>query len=183
MRLTRRARWAGSAPRGPDARVRCGASRLFGTTPVDEILAWLDEQDARGLRHASLASHRAYALAMAGRFDEARALAADNRQALAERGAKVLVALMTAHNATDIELFAGDAAAAARFAEEGCRLLEEVGDRGWLCTACAKLGQAYERLGRLDEAEAQAARSAELGTPEDIAKSSSGARCARRCSP
>jgi hypothetical protein len=146
-----------------------GASRLFGATPVDEILAWLDEQDARGLRHASLASHRAYALAMAGRFDEARVLAADNRQALAERGAKVLVALMTAHNATDIELFAGDAAAAARFAEEGCRLLEEVGDRGWLCTACAKLGQAYERLGRLDEAEAQAARSAELGTPEDIA--------------
>ena len=48
-------------------------------------------------------------------------------------------------------------------------LLEEVGDRGWLCTACAKLGYTYYRLGRLDEADAQAVRSAEMGTPDDVA--------------
>ena len=146
-----------------------GASRLYGSTPLRELLAWAEDLDARGLRHPSLASHRAQALAMTGRIDEARALALENRRELSERGAKVPLALMTATLATDIEFLAGDDRAAAAFGEEGCRLLEEVGDRGWLCTACAKLGYTYYRLGRLDEADAQAARSAEMGTPDDVA--------------
>ena len=146
-----------------------GASRLYGSMPVRELLAWADELDARGVRHPSLAIQRAQALAMAGRTDEARALALEHRRELQERGAKVPLALMTASLASDIEFLAGDDAAAAAFGEEGCRLLEEVGDRGWLCTACAKLGYTYYRLGRLDDAEAQAARSAELGAPDDVA--------------
>ena len=81
--------------------------------------------------------------------------------------------------ATDIELFAGDGEGGRGFAEEGCRLLEEVGDRGWLCTACAKLGDAYYRLGRLDEAEAQAARSADLGAPDDVANETQWREVAR----
>ena len=98
---------------------------------------------------------------MSGRVDEARAIAFENRRELSERGAKVPLALMTATLASDIEFFAGDDTAAAAFGEEGCRMLEEVGDRGWLCTACAKLGYTYYRLGRLDEADAQAGRSAD----------------------
>ncbi len=146
-----------------------GASRLYGSTRLRELLAWAEDLDARGLRHPSLGSHRAQALAMAGRIDEARALALENRRELSERGAKVPFALMTATLASDIEFLAGDDRAAAAFGEEGCRLLEEVGDRGWLCTACAKLGYTYYRLGRLDEADAQAARSAEMGAPDDVA--------------
>ena len=148
---------------------RAGTGRLFGSTPIQDLLAWTEELGARGVWHPALASIRAQALATAGRIDEARALAAENRRELGERGAKVPLALMTAHLATDIEFFAGDDSAAAAFAEEGCRLLEEVGDRGWLCTACAKLGYAYYRLGRLDEADAQATRSAEMGAPDDVA--------------
>ena len=124
---------------------------------------------ARGVWHPEPRIHRAQALATTGRVDEARALAAENRRELSERGAKVSLALMTANLATDIEFLAGDDSAAAAYAEEGCRLLEEVGDRGWLCTACAKLGYTYYRLGRLDEADAQAARSAEMGAPDDVA--------------
>ena len=144
-----------------------GSSRLFGSTPIKEVLAWCDEQEVRGLRHGSLAGNRAFALAYAGRFDEARTIVANVRREFAERGADVIFALMTSV-AAEIEQAASDWQAAARFGEEGCRLLEEVGDRGWLCTCYAKLGEAYYELGSLDEAEDAAARSAELGTPDDV---------------
>jgi tetratricopeptide (TPR) repeat protein len=133
-----------------------------------EVLAWLDEQEARGLRHVSLRAHRAMALACLGRFDEARAIQAGLRVELEDRGARIGLALMTGHQAVDIELFAGDPAAAAMFGEEGCRMLEELGERTWLSTAVAKLGECYYRLGRLDEAEAEALRAAELGASDDV---------------
>ena len=47
------------------------AARLFGSTPVPDLLVWLDEQQARGLRHGGLRAHRAMALACLGRFEEA----------------------------------------------------------------------------------------------------------------
>jgi tetratricopeptide (TPR) repeat protein len=145
-----------------------GAGRLFGTTPVPDLVAWIDEQEARGVRHTSLRGHRAAALAMLGRFDEARELLNTLRTELAERGAKVPLALMTGHAAVDLELMAGDAQAAAGFGEEGCRLLEEIGERSWLSTVLGKLAEAYLLLGRLEEAEAQAARGCELGASDDF---------------
>src|SRR5439155_1398522 len=51
-----------------------GAARYFGSTPISDLLAWLDEQESRGLHHAANRLHRAGALAMLGRTDEARAL-------------------------------------------------------------------------------------------------------------
>lgn len=56
-----------------------------------------------------------------------------------------------------------------RALEEGCRLLEEAGDRGYLSTACAILAEAYYELGRLDDAYAQTLRSEELGASDDLA--------------
>jgi ATP/maltotriose-dependent transcriptional regulator MalT len=76
---------------------------------------------------------------------------------------------MTAHGASEIEYLAGDPAAGARLGEKGCRLLEEAGDRGWLATGLAKLGECYLDLGRLDEADECADRSAELGASDDVA--------------
>ncbi len=61
---------------------------------------------------------------MLGRFEEARTILSDLRAELANRGATIPLALATAHGCVELELLAGDPAAAVEFAEEGCRLLE-----------------------------------------------------------
>ncbi len=64
------------------------AGRFLGTTPVSELLAWLDENEPRAGRDHFLRAYRAGALAMLGRFDEARAILAEARAELAERGGR-----------------------------------------------------------------------------------------------
>ena len=123
---------------GPDAGVRAGllpcsacgpptawsvvsraGGRFFGTTPVSELLAWLDENEPRAGRDHLLGVYRAGALAMLGSFDEARAILADARAELAERGGGVLLAANTAFFAVWVELWAGDPAAAATLGQPG----------------------------------------------------------------
>jgi class 3 adenylate cyclase/tetratricopeptide (TPR) repeat protein len=142
-------------------------ARLFGPTQVSELLAWLDEQEARVVRDQWLRTARARALAMLGSFDEARALLAEVRAELAERGGRILLALTTCQESVDVELLADDPAAAAELGEEGCSLLDELGEQSMLSTAAGKLAQALYALDRLEEAEAWAARAAELGASDD----------------
>ena len=111
------------------ARASC---RFFGTTPVSELLAWLDENEPRAGRDQFLRAYRAMALAMLGRFDEARAILAEARAEQAERGGGILLANLTAFESVWVELLAGDPAAAAEFGAEGCRLHEELGDESFL---------------------------------------------------
>jgi class 3 adenylate cyclase len=146
-----------------------GASRLFGSTPVSELLAWLDEQEKEQLGglHRSLLLQRAQALAMVGRFTDARAILADLRAKSADQGSTITLALATGHSSVSVELLAGDPAAAAEFATEGCLLLERAGDKSWLSTSVGMLAQALYELGRFDEANASAARAAELGASDD----------------
>jgi class 3 adenylate cyclase/tetratricopeptide (TPR) repeat protein len=143
------------------------AMRFFGTTPVSEVLAWLDEQGERGARNPNLRGYRATALAMLGRFDEARALLAEVRAELADRGGGIWLAALTGQSSVDVELLADDPAAAAEFGEEGCALLDELGERSILSTAAGRLAQALYALDRLDEADAWAGRAAELGASDD----------------
>ena len=138
--------------------------RYFGTTPVSELLAWLDEQEERGGRDIPLRMYRGRALAMIGRFDEARTLLAQVRAELADRGGARLLATATCRGSFDVELLAGDPAAAAEFGEEGCKLYEELGEKGFLSSAAVRLAQAYYALDRLEDAEAWASRCVELGT-------------------
>jgi class 3 adenylate cyclase/tetratricopeptide (TPR) repeat protein len=144
-----------------------GASRYYGTTPVSELLAWLDEQEARGVRGHWLFRFRGAALAMLGRFDAGRALLAEARAELAERGGGILLALTTAQESVDVELLAGYPAAAAEFGAEGCGLLDELGEKGWQSYAAGKLAQALYALDRLEEADAWAGRAAELAASDD----------------
>ena len=106
------------------------ASRLFGTTPVSELLAWLDVHEP----HAELSVTRSLALAMLGRFKEARTILAEKRARLAESGARMDLAGVTAIASVDIELLAGDPAAAAELGTEGCSQLEDLGERSLLST-------------------------------------------------
>jgi tetratricopeptide (TPR) repeat protein len=105
---------------------------------------------------------------MLGRFDEARAILAEERAQLAERGGGVLLANITAFESVWIELWAGDPAAAAEFGAEGCRLHKELGEQSFLQEAAANLAQALYALDRLDEADALASRAAEFGASDDV---------------
>jgi tetratricopeptide (TPR) repeat protein len=80
----------------------------------------------------------------------------------------VRLAVLTSFNSVDIELLAGDPAAAAELGAEGCRLFEELGEDLFLSTAAGKLAQALYALDRLDEADAWARRAVELGASDDV---------------
>ena len=143
------------------------SGRFLGTIPVSEVLAWLDEPGERGARNPNVRGIRANALAMLGRFDEARAILAGARAELADRGGGLFLANMMGQASVDVELLAGDPAAAAELGEEGCKLLDELGERSYLSTAAGKLAQALYALDRLEEADAWAGRAAELGASDD----------------
>ena len=116
-RAVAHARQAGHVP--PASIGSRAGGRFFGTTPVSELLAWLDENEPRAGRDHFLRAYRAGALAMLGRFDEARAILAEARAELAERGGGVLLAAVTAFVSVWVELWAGDPAAAAEFGAAG----------------------------------------------------------------
>jgi tetratricopeptide (TPR) repeat protein len=145
-----------------------GSARYFGTTPVSELLTWIEEQETRGGRNSFfLRRWRGAALAMLGRFDEARAILAGVRAELSERGRGIPLAVTTGWTSVDVELLARDPAAAAELGAEGCRLFDELGEKGFLSTAAGKLAQALYALDRLEEADAWADRAAELGASDD----------------
>jgi tetratricopeptide (TPR) repeat protein len=139
---------------------------LYGTTPVSGLLAWLDENQPREPLNYWLRARRAVALAMLGRFDEARAILAETRADLAERGAGMKLAAMYM-DAADVELWAGDPAAAAGLAADACGLLDDLGEKSMLSSAAGPLAQALYALDRLEEADAWAGRAAELGASDD----------------
>jgi class 3 adenylate cyclase/tetratricopeptide (TPR) repeat protein len=153
----------------PDRRQQGRVSaRFFGTTPVEELLAWLDEEETGGVPAHYLRQYRALALAMLGRFDDARALLADVRADLADRGRGFALGAAIGQEVL-VELLAGNFATAAELGTEACKLLDELGNRSILSTVAGRLAQALYALDRLDEADAWAVRAAELGASEDAA--------------
>jgi class 3 adenylate cyclase/tetratricopeptide (TPR) repeat protein len=143
--------------------------RLQGSAPLTELLAWQDRQSAREQRSYWLRTHRAAALAMLGRIDEAQALVAELRSELSERGAQRVRAVVEGQYLPEIELLAGDAAAAVAACEESTRMYEKLGLQAELSTVVGKLAHAYYELGQLEEAERWAARAAALGSSDDAA--------------
>jgi class 3 adenylate cyclase/tetratricopeptide (TPR) repeat protein len=149
-----------------DLGARTTGLRYAGTTPVTGLLAWLDATEPQVGWNDGLREARAQALAMLGRFDEARAILAETRAVLAERGSGVALATSFGWS-LNVELLADDPAAAVEFGAEGCRLWEELGEHSVLSTAAGWLAQALYALDRLEEADAWAGRAAELGSSDD----------------
>lgn len=143
-----------------------GHARFHGSTPLSELLAWLDEQDPREQRTYWLRTFRMTALAMLGRIDEGRALLDELRAELIERGARTVLAAVESY-AMYIELLAGDLAAAVAAGEGGCRIDEELGHSSELSTIAGSLARVYCDAGQLEEAERWASRAAELGSNDD----------------
>jgi tetratricopeptide (TPR) repeat protein len=92
----------------------------------------------------------------------------EQRAGLAERGAGVTLAVTSVENVLEVELLAGDPAAAVTAGEDGYRGLEELGLLRLLSNGAGLLARAYYALGRIEEAEAWAGRAAELGTSDDV---------------
>jgi class 3 adenylate cyclase/tetratricopeptide (TPR) repeat protein len=137
----------------------CEVARFHGTTPASELLARQDERDAERLT-IWLRRPRAGALAMLGRIGEARTLLAEIRADRAGGGGGLLPVSMGME--VEVELLAGDPAAAVVSANEAYRLLEKLEHHNFLAPAAGWLGQANYALGRLDEATAWADLAAEL---------------------
>jgi tetratricopeptide (TPR) repeat protein len=146
-----------------------GAARLYGTTPLPDLLAWLDEREAQFGTDWRLDSFRAGVLGLLGRFDEARLLESEFDRALEERGDTLNLGARLSQSAVVLELLAGDPAAGAELAERGCRILEEAGERAWLSTGACWYAEALCALGKLDDAEEWAQKGAELGGRDDPA--------------
>jgi hypothetical protein len=72
------------------------------------------------------------------------------------------------HHAAIVELLAGDPVAAERSLRSGYEALEAMGDRAFLSTTAAFLGQALVAQGRPAEAEEMSVVSAELAAGDDL---------------
>jgi class 3 adenylate cyclase/tetratricopeptide (TPR) repeat protein len=147
---------------------------FYGSAPVPEMLSWLDAQEASGSRQFQLRLCRAGALAMLGRFDEARTLIADVRTELRERGNLMDLAI-SARWPSHVELLAGNPSGAERYLAEAFDFLEQQGERGIRATVAAYRAVAAYELGRLEEAEGWVARALELaGAPDLFTEISAG---------
>ena len=104
---------------------------------------------------------------MLGRFDEARPVLIEFFRVLEERGDVVNLGQYLSMSATQFELLAGDTAAAVKYGERGCHLLEEAGERGFLATGLCIFAQALYAHDRLTEADACAERGIELADADD----------------
>jgi class 3 adenylate cyclase len=140
--------------------------RIDGATPVRDALAWLDEQEALHADHVLLRRQRTRALAMLGRFDEARKLLDAVEEELADRG-PWQVASVKGFQRLEVELAAGNPAAAVKAGQDACAVLEELGHRSVVSTVAGLLARALCAAGRFEEAERWADRSAELGASDD----------------
>jgi class 3 adenylate cyclase/tetratricopeptide (TPR) repeat protein len=137
---------------------------LWGPEPVEAALARCRAILARtgnGRVRANCLVRIGGLEGMAGRFDAARRTIAEAHEIMDELGLRHLKAHST-DVAVVVELLAGDPASAEREARAAHALLEEMGDRAFLASEAFLIAQALEAQGRVDEAEAWLASSADV---------------------
>jgi predicted ATPase/class 3 adenylate cyclase len=105
--------------------------------------------------------------AYTGRFADARAASARCRSVYAGSGAKVAWAECTSQ-AGQMELIAGDPAAAERYLREGYEAFRAMGERGYLSSVAGWLAGAVYAQGRLDEAQQMTEEAQAATVPGDI---------------
>jgi tetratricopeptide (TPR) repeat protein len=147
------------------------ATMLRGPTPVAEAIAHCqavsEESDGDLRLDAFIQGELAALEAMRGRFDDARALAAEAQRVLQDLGL-TLVRAVAQHNAGVVELLAGDSAAAVDYLRRACSTMEEIGERGNLSSYAGVLARALLDEGEESEADHYARLSEETTLAEDI---------------
>jgi len=151
----------------PEATVGWRAtSRIVGTTPIEEVLAWMETIPAVQRRNHHFWSGHAHALAMAGREEEAQALLTALREELLDRGDLAALATVDIGHSMEVAELGGDLEGAVAVGEAACRRFLEMGELSVLSSYAPKLGCILCSLGRLDEAEAWT-KQGELGAEDD----------------
>ncbi len=102
-----------------------------------------------------------------GDFDGARAEHARAAGLLLEVGQPV-IGLAHSMSRSDVELLAGDPAAAVAHLEPAARELERLGETGYRSSICARLPLAYHELGRYEDAERMTVESVEAAAADDL---------------
>ena len=105
--------------------------------------------------------------ALAGRFADARAAIGRAQSVQSASGANIDRAVSALY-AGDIEMLAGDAAAAEREMTRGCDMLRAMGERGFLSSALSELAEAVYAQGRVGEVEQLTEEAEALGVAGDI---------------
>ena len=156
------ARLAGLPHHEAHALPSAARGRWYGSTPIPELLDWLQAQRQAGSTNQVLRLMQASALAMQGRSDEAAATLGEWRaEAAIESG--TFVGAFARRLIVEQELSRGNFAAAAELAIEACALSERGGDRADHAEHLIQLGEAQYRLGRFADAERSLFRAAEIG--------------------
>jgi len=139
--------------------------RIASAEPNSKTLEWF-ATTAAGY-HAMVDEHRAEALAMAGRFDEARAFLESELQ-IARSLLPTAVGGILGFAGARVEYWAGDFAKAVELGEQGTAKLIETGQTGIGSSSAAILAKAYFAAGATDKAAEWAQRAIELGAPDDV---------------
>jgi class 3 adenylate cyclase len=144
---------------------------LHGPTPVDEAIARVEDlRDELGLDaplRGSINTSLAGLYAMRGDFDEAHRLFRDAAATYEEFGLRFRRANQSFVGA-QIELLAGEAAAAEQQLRESSAAFDEIGAATSATTHRALLAEVVARLGRLDEATELARKVAADASPDDL---------------
>ena len=145
---------------------------VWGPRPVAEAMARcteiLDEAAGDPLIEAGTLRSLSWLEARRGRFDEARELVRRASALFRDVGASGLSRLSMAFAAADIELLAGDYAAAERVVRPWLTELEQMGERGYRSSLVAWLALAVYEQGRLEEAERLTIEAQESASTTDI---------------
>jgi class 3 adenylate cyclase/tetratricopeptide (TPR) repeat protein len=129
---------------------------LWGATPVPDGIRRCKEILDSGRGDRNVESHMFAAMAglmaMAGRCDEGRRLAARSHVMLEELGRQSMAAVALSV-AGMVELMCGDAIASEKKSRDALNALERIGDRYWVPTAAEGLFDALYAQGRFDDAD------------------------------
>ncbi len=160
-----------------EIRIWIGAFSYFGPTPVEEALATFEEMSAgssAGFNRERRARGLSALLAQLGRFEEARALAADGEAWFEQIGSRADLASHRGQTMSEIELLAGNPDRAAELATRAHQSMTAAGDRGFSSTVATRAARAYLDLGQDVEAVRWAEIALRDSTPDDYASQGPG---------
>ncbi len=153
-----------------EARISIGIGTLYGSATWAEVearcRASLQEVERLGQLMAGARQGLAIAAAAQGRFDDARALFAEHRAVLEERGRSMQLAAY-GQNPAFCEIQAGNFERAESLARLAWDALGELSEQGFRSTVGAVLAEALAELDRCDDALAILAQVEEIATEDD----------------
>jgi class 3 adenylate cyclase/tetratricopeptide (TPR) repeat protein len=165
------ARQSGNRRAQVRASIWLGATFIQLPVPADVAIGRVEQllREASGdpWAEADIGWPSSLVYAYAGRFTDARAAVARARSMFAGFGAKFAWA-ECAIPAGEIELIAGDPAAAERYLREGFEAFQAMGERGFLGTIAGLLAEALYAQGRLNEAQGLTEEAEALAVPDDF---------------